>query len=143
MAWIYEQANWPQFTSDSSRLLPLIAEVRYRQGKLIGFLQTLGIEQRQKTQLSALAAEIIGSSSIEGEILDPEQVRSSIARNLGIAQAEQPLSPRNVVGFVELILDATQNSLQPLTAERLFSWHAALFPASQSKLRKITVGACR
>jgi Fic family protein len=125
------------------RLLPLLADVRHRQGRLLGRMEGLGLRLRSEATLTTLTADVIKSSAIEGEILDPVQVRSSLARRLGFDFGGQVPAGQEVEGVVEMMLDATQKYDQPLTAERLFAWHAALFPTGRSGLRRITVGAWR
>lgn len=120
-----------------------MADARYRQGRLLGRMEALGFQLRREASLNTLTAEIVKSSAIEGETLDREEVRSSIARRLGIEVAGLVPASRNVEGIVEMMLDATQNFSERLTVERLFSWHAALFPTGRSGLHRITVGAWR
>ena len=120
-----------------------MAAVRHRQGRLIGRMQDLGFPLREEAVLTTLTEDVLKSSEIEGEILDRDQVRSSIARRLGMDAGALPPADRNVEGVVEMMLDATQKFKEPLTAERLFGWHAALFPAGRSGMSKIIVGAWR
>jgi len=141
--YIYQRQDWPQFRWNQPRLAELLAAVRFRQGKLIGHMQALGFSLREEAMLQTLTQEVIKSSEIEGEVLDQDQVRSSIARRLGIDIAGSVPSDRNVEGVVEMMLDATQNFNLTLTDERLFGWHAALFPTARSGMQKITVGAWR
>lgn len=143
MGYIHELADWPKLTWDAAKLSALLAEVRHRQGRLLGRMEGLGFLLRSEAQLSTLTADVVQSSAIEGEKLDAEEVRSSIARRLGLEQAGAAVASRDVEGIVEMMLDATQNYALPLTRERLFGWHAALFPTGRSGLRKITVGAWR
>jgi len=141
--YIYEHTNWPQFTWISERLSTHLAQIRYKQGKLLGKMETLGFSMREEAVLETLTLDVLKSSEIEGEMLDAAQVRSSIAKHLGIHLAGVAVVDRNVEGVVEMMLDATQQYEQPLTAERLFSWQSALFPAGRSGLSKITTGAWR
>lgn len=143
MGYIHELADWPNLTWDAGRLSGLLADVRHRQGRLLGRMEGLGFRFRSEAKLSTLTADVVKSSAIEGETLDVDEVRSSIARRLGLEQAGAALASRDVEGMVEMMLDATQNHAQPLTPERLFGWHAALFPTGRSGMRKITVGAWR
>lgn len=143
MGYIHELADWPKLTWDAGRLSGLLADVRHRQGRLLGRMEGLGFRFRSEAKLSTLTADVVKSSAIEGETLDAEEVRSSIARRLGLEQAGAAMASRDVEGMVEMMLDATQNHAQPLTPERLFGWHAALFPTGRSGMRKITVGAWR
>ena len=143
MTYIHQQNEWPHFRWDESRLLPLLTTVRHRQGRLLGQMEGLGFHLRDEANLESLTREVIGSSAIEGEKLDTEEVRSSIARRLGIPHAGTTHVGRHVEGVVEMMLDATRNFRMPLTAERLCSWHAALFPTGRSGMQRITVGAWR
>ena len=143
MTYIHEQPDWPQLTWAGDELAALLAEVRHQQGRLLGKMETLGFELRSEASLVVLTADVVNSSAIEGEQLDPHEVRSSIARKLGLDVAGLPLPSRNVDGVVEMMLDATQEFQQPLTAERLYGWHAALFPTGYSGIQKIDVGQWR
>lgn len=143
MAYIHERAEWPTLSWDSARLLPLVTELRYQQGRLLGRMEGLGFQLRSEASLLTLTSDVLKSSAIEGEILDAWQVRSSIARHLGIDVGGVIPSSRDVEGIVEMMLDATQRFQEPLTRERLSAWHAALFPTARSGMRKITVGAWR
>jgi Fic family protein len=143
MAFIHERPGWPEFSWDSGTLAGLLAAVRHKQGRHLGKMETLGFELRADASLTALTEEVVKSSAIEGEHLDPEEVRSSIARKLGLDVAGLPEPGREVEGIVEMMLDATRNFDAPLTAERLFGWHAALFPTGRSGMDRITVGAWR
>jgi len=141
--YIHELAEWPDFRWDKAHLAELLALVRHRQGLLIGHMGALGFNLRQEAVLEILATDVTKSSEIEGEKLDTEQVRSSIAHRLGMDVSGLKPADRNVEGVVEMMLDATRNYDQPLNPERLFGWHAALFPVGRSGIRKITVGAWR
>ena len=141
--YIYEQASWPRFAWDDARLATLLADVRYRQGRLLGRMERLGFAEREAAVLQAITQEVVKSSEIEGEILDRQQVRSSIARRLGIDIGALAPADRHVDGVVEMMLDATQNHAAPLTAERLSGWHAALFPTGYGGITKIVVGRWR
>lgn len=143
MTYIHEQSDWPAFRWDESRLAPLLAEIRHRQGRLLGHMDALGFRLRGEANLATLTVDIVKSSAIEGEVLDPQQVRSSLARKLGIDVGGTPQVSRHVEGVVEMMLDATQHYADPLTPDRLFAWHAALFPTGRSGMRKITVGSWR
>ncbi len=141
--YIHERRDWPRFHWNQGRLAGRLAAVRHQQGRLIGRMETLGFSVTAEAVLNTLTLDVLKSSEIEGEILNREQVRSSIARRLGIdIGALTPVS-RNVEGVVEMMLDATQNYSQSLTRERLFSWQASLFPTGFSGMRKIKVGAWR
>ena len=141
--YIHELSDWPRFEWDLERLAEPLAAVRYRQGRLIGHMEGLGFNLRQEAVLQTLTADVLKSSEIEGEKLDEEQVRSSIARRLGMDIGALRPADRNIEGVVEMMLDATRHYDQPLTTERLFSWHAALFPMGYSGMSKIRVGAWR
>lgn len=141
--YIYNHQNWPIFEWNSEKILPLLSYVRNQQGKLIGKMGALGFELRNEANLEVLTMEIIKSTEIEGEILDKEQVRSSIARRLGLEISGLVYSERNVDGIVDLMVDATEHFDKELNKERLFSWHASLFPTSQSGLYKIITGNWR
>jgi Fic family protein len=141
--YIHELQNWPQFVWSAERIAEQLASVSRHQGRLIGRMETLGFQLRAEAVLESLTQEVIKSSEIEGEVLDKEQVRSSIARRLGLDIGALAPVDRNVEGVVEMMLDATQAYDQPLTEERLFGWHAALFPTGRSGMAKITVGEWR
>lgn len=141
--YIHERDNWPTFRWDNERLTALLTSVRYRQGRLIGRMEALGFELRAEAVLHALTEDVVKSSEIEGEILDREQVRSSIARRLGMDIGALMPADRNVEGVVEMMLDAVRNYSDSLTDERLFAWYASLFPTGRSGMTKITVGAFR
>lgn len=141
--YLYNTKNWPIFEWDSEKLLPLLSYVRNQQGKLIGKMAALGFELRNEANLEILTQEIIKSTEIEGEFLDRGQVRSSIARRLGLEIPGFVYSERNVDGIVDLMIDATSNYDKPLDKERLFSWHSSLFPTGQSGMYKIITGNWR
>ncbi len=141
--YIYQHTSWPHFTWDDRKLSVLLGQVRNLQGKLIGQMSTLGFSFKEETILTTLTLDVLKSSEIEGERLNYDQVRSSIARRLGMDVAGLVPSGRNVEGVVEMMLDATRNYEKPLTEERLFGWHAALFPTGWSGMYKIEVGQYR
>src|SRR6201996_5901996 len=141
--FIYELPNRPRFTWDVTRLAGPLATIRHKQGRLIGNMEALGFNFRQEAVLRTLTDDVLKTSEIEGEVLDKEQVRSSIARRLGMDIGALTPADRHVEGVVEMMLDATQKFGEPLTAERLFSWHAALFPTGRSGMSRIAVGAWR
>jgi len=143
MRYIHQHSDWPHFKWDDAKLLPLLADVRHRQGRLLGRMEGLGFQLRSEASLTTLTADVIKSSAIEGALLDAEQVRSSIARRLGLDFGGTVQPSRDVEGVVEMMLDATQKYGEPLTAERLFGWHASLFPTGRSGMRRITVGGWR
>lgn len=141
--YVYEQPDWPRLFWDRERLADPLAGVRHQQGRLIGHMEALGFNLRQEAVLETLTSDVLKTSEIEGEKLDPEQVRSSIARRLGMDVGGLKPADRNVEGIVELMLDATRRYDQPLTKERLFDWHASLFPTGRSGMTKIRAGAWR
>jgi Fic family protein len=141
--YIHELQDWPRFRWDRERLADPLADVRHKQGRLTGHMEALGFNLRQEAVLQTLTADVLKSSEIEGELLDREQVRSSIARRLGVDIGALKPADRHVEGIVEMMLDATRNYDKHLSGERLFAWHAALFPTMRSGMRKIKVGAWR
>jgi len=141
--WIHEYQDWPNFTWDAETLASKLADIRHRQGRLLGRMEGLGFELKREATLGTLTNDVVKSSAIEGENLNPEEVRSSIARRLGIDIAGLIPVSRDVEGIVEMMLDATQRFSKPLTKDRLFDWHAALFPTGRSGMHKITVGGWR
>jgi Fic family protein len=141
--YIYELPDWPTFQWDHRRIETPLASVRHDQGRLIGHMEVLGFELQQEAVLQTLMEDVVKTSDIEGEKLDASQVRSSIARRLGMDVGGIERADRNVEGVVQMMLDATRHYEQPLTAERLFGWHAALFPTGHSGMHKIRVGAWR
>lgn len=143
MKYIYDLDTWPKFIWSHEHLATLLGVVRNRQGKLMGRMEALGFPLRTEALLQTLTLDVLKSSEIEGEILDPKQVRSSIARRLGMDIGGIVAADRHVDGVVEMMLDATQNFDKPLTKDRLLGWHACLFPAGRSGMRKIVVGAWR
>ena len=141
--YIHELPNWPNFQWDEKKLAGLLAQLRHRQGRLIGRMETLGFSLREEATLQTLTQNVVKSSEIEGEILNQDQVRSSIARRLGLDIGVLAPVDRNVEGVVEMMLDATQNYSALLTAKRLFGWQASLFPMGYSGMRKIKVAGWR
>ncbi len=141
--YIYQQDDWPNFKWNSDEFIGLLSEARNLQGRLFGKMESLGFDLRNEAFLDTLTLDVLKSSEIEGELLNPDQVRSSIARKLGLEIAGLVESDRNVDGVVEMMLDATQNCFKPLTKERLFDWHAALFPTGRSGMSKITIADWR
>ena len=141
--YIHQRKDWTKFTWDAEVITPLLGEVRHKQGKILGVMQGLGFRLQEETVLKTLTLDVVKSSEIEGEQLNPEQVRSSIARRLGIEIAGAVAAERNVEGVVEMLLDATQRYDEPLSDDRLFGWHAALFPTGRSGMYKIKTAAWR
>lgn len=141
--YIHQRPNWPNFTWDDELLLKLLGSVRHLQGKIVGKMEAVGFDVRNEASLDTLTLDILKTSEIEGEILDPEQVRSSLAKRLGLDIGGLISTDRNVDGVVDMLLDATQQAAQPLTEDRLFAWHSSLFPAGRSGLHKLLVGQWR
>lgn len=141
--YIYERKGWPDFRWEHARIAARLADVTHRQGRLIGRMEGLGFQLQAEAVLNTLTEDVLKSSEIEGERLDRDQVRSSIARRLGLDIGGLAPSDRNVEGVVEMMLDATQHYAEPLTGGRLFAWHAALFPTGHSGISRIRVGAWR
>ncbi|MDA3823680.1 MAG: Fic family protein [Bacteroidales bacterium] len=141
--WIHEHPNWTQFKWNIETLSLHLADIRFRQGRLFGRMENLGFDLKQESKLNMVTDDILSSSSIEGEILNPTEVRSSIARRLHLDIAGMGPSTHHIDGVVEMMLDATQNYNEPVTTERLFGWHAALFPTERSSIHKISVGKWR
>lgn len=141
--YIHKKNNWTNFVWDNEVIYPLLVKTRYLQGNLLGRMQNLGFDLRTESTLISLTLDAVDSSKIEGEFLNPEQVRSSIANKLGIENSEFVSVPRDVEGIVNVLLDATQNYANPLTEERLFGWHNSLFSKGFSGLYKIDVAQYR
>ena len=141
--YIHQLKGWPNFTWNTEALLTRLGEVRHRQGRILGLMSSAGFKLQETAVLDTLTLDVTKSSEIEGERLNTEQVRSSIARRLGIELAGAVQADRIVEGVVEMMLDATQNYTDELTADRLFNWHAALFPTGRSGMHKITVADWR
>ena len=142
-AYIYQLSEWPNFSWDSRRLAAPLAAARHAQGRLIGQMEVLGFKVREEAVLRTITEDVLKSSEIEGETLDAGQVRSSVARRLGLDIGGLQAADRHVEGVVEMMLDATQHYDQRLTVDRLFAWHASLFPTGRSGMHRITVGAWR
>jgi Fic family protein len=141
--YIHERGNWTDFIWDNDKLLPILASVRHLQGRLFGHIESLGFDFTERATLESLILDVVDTSRIEGEFLNPELVRSSIARKLGIEGAEFLNTPRNIEGIVDVLLDATQNYDKPLTEERLLGWHNSLFQSGYSGYTKIEVARYR
>jgi Fic family protein len=138
--FVYQHYDWPNFMWDNDMVLMYLADVRFSQGKLMGKLETLGFEMRENAQFEMLSLEVLKSAEIEGELYKPDEVRSSVARKLGLDKLQEVLVSKNVEGVVEMVHDALSNFHLPLTKERLFGWHASLFPTGYSGMYQITVG---
>ncbi len=141
--YIYEYSNWPHFSWNEKQVYPLLSEIRFLQGNILGKVKSLGFSLQEQTVLNTITDDVIKSSEIEGESLNYEQVRSSVARKLGIESVGIEHSNRYVEGVVEMMLDATQNYQKPLDNDRLFAWHGALFPTGRSGMHSIEVAKYR
>ncbi|MBL8265427.1 Fic family protein [Steroidobacter sp.] len=141
--YLWQLKGWPKLVWEAAALAPLLARAAKEQGRLLGKMESLGFDLRGEAHLRAMTQEVLKSSEIEGEKLNGDQVRSSIARKLGMDVAGLVRSDRNVDGVVEMMLDATGNYTKPLTDTRLFAWHKALFPTARSAMRDILVGKWR
>lgn len=141
--YLWERADWPNFVWNDASLSSLLAKVSREQGRLVGKMEALGFELRSEAHLHTLTEDVVKTSEIEGEHLESDQVRSSIARRLGLDVAGLVPSDRDVDGVVDMMLDATGNYGEPLTEERLFAWHASLFPTGRSGMQEVRVGKWR
>lgn len=141
--YLWGKSDWPAFTWDEKTLARLLAQVSREQGRLLGKMEALGFDLRSEAHLRTLTEDVVKSSEIEGEKLDRDQVRSSIARRLGMDVGGLVPADRDVEGVVEMMLDATGNYAEALTKERLFAWHASLFPTGRSGMSIIRVGTWR
>jgi Fic family protein len=141
--YIHENKDWPNFKWQSEEIINLLSKARNLQGRLLGKMESMGFDFRDEALLETLTQDVIKSSEIEGDILNPEQVRSSIAQRLGIDYSGTIQSDRDVDGMVELMIDATKNCFHPMNKERLFDWHAGLFPTGRSGIFKIIVAEWR
>jgi len=142
-SYIHQRSGWPAFTWDARIVAEALAHTRHKQGRLLGRMSQLGFDLQTEAGLSVLTSDVVTSSAIEGEMLDPEAVRSSIARRLGLDAAGLPTAGRDVDGIVEMMVDATRNCGERLDEDRLFAWHTALFPSGRSGMHRIAVGAWR
>jgi Fic family protein len=143
MPYIHQHQDWPHFTWREAEVLPVLPNVRHRQGRLLGKMEGLGFRFRSEASLLNLTSEVIKSSAIEGTVFDPVSVRSSIARRMGLPGGREAPSSHEVEGAVEMMLDATQKYAEPLTVDRLFGWQSSLFPAGRSGLHRVLVGQWR
>lgn len=141
--YIWQLSDWPHWAYDAQRLAPLLARVHQAQGHLSGRMRDLGMDLREEAALRVLTEDVLKTSEIEDEKLEPGSVRSSVARRLGVEIAALAPADRHVEGMVDMVLDATRQHDRSLTTERLFGWHAAMFPTGGSGLRKIRVGSWR
>jgi Fic family protein len=143
MRYIWQRSNWPNFTWQSDQLLDALGKARFNQGKLLSKVSALGMILSQEAQAEILIEETVKTAAIEGQILERDAVRSSVARRLGLPAAGLPTAGRHVDGLVDVLLNATLHYDQPLTSQRLKSWQAALFPTGYSSLRRIRTGKWR
>ncbi len=141
--WIWQYDQWPQFCWNDSSLIGPLARVREKQGRLVGMMDALGFENQSASSLDTLTEDVLRNAEIEGLILNEEHVRSSVARHLGIDLASATATDHYSEGVVQVLMDAVENASEPLTEQRLFNWHAALFPTGRSGMTPITVGAYR
>jgi Fic family protein len=143
MEYIYQHSDWPNFVWNKGKVINLLGDVRNKQGRLLGRMESIGFDLQSSAVLETMTLEVVKSSEIEGEILSLEMVRSSVARHLGIEIADPVESGRNVEGIVDMMIDVTENYKTTLTAERLFAWHSSLFQAVSIRRPRITAGAWR
>ena len=143
MRYIYQLRGWPTFQWNQEKLASLLTNVRHRQGRLLGRMEGIGFNLQAEANLNTISLDVLKSSEIEGEKLNPDQVRSSVARQLGMDIAGLIPADRHVEGVVEMMLDATQNHQTPLDEERLFGWQASMFPTGRSGMHRIVVGQYR
>ncbi|WP_246229747.1 Fic family protein [Mucilaginibacter humi] len=141
--YIHQLNGWPVFTWNDKQLSHRLSQIRYGQGKILGQMNMVGFTLKEETILQTLTLDITKSSEIEGDMLDPELVRSSVAKHLGIDIGGLAPTNRHIEGVVEMMLDATQKYNEPLSKDRLYSWQSALFPTGRSGLSKINVGQWR
>ena len=143
MRFIWERAGWPELTFDAAALLPDVTRARLAQGTLVGLLHGMSTGLQDEAELALGMSDVIATSAIEGEVLQPASVRSSIGRKLGVSRGGLGATDRHVDGLVEVVLDATRNAARPMTEKRLLGWHASLFPTGRSAFSRIAVGAFR
>lgn len=141
--YIWQRAEWPHFSWDALALQPILSALRYNHGRLAGMMHALGMEAHDVSALETMTLDVVKSCEIEGVVLDSARVRSSVARHIGADAGDLPEPDRYTDGLVEIMLDATRNAGAALDEERLFGWHAALFPSGRSGLYRITVGGWR
>lgn len=141
--YLYQKKGWPNFTWNNEKALNTLSEVRHLQGLLLGKMRSLEFELQDQAVLETITLDIVKSNEIEGENMNTNEVRSSVARKLGLHLKSEVHVGRYTEGVVEMMLDATQNYLEPVDQERLFSWHAALFPTGRSGMHRITAANWR
>jgi len=143
MTYIWQQRDWPRFRWSADALLAPLGDARHKQGWFLGRMMQLGFDLKLEAELLSTTDDVVKTSAIEGENLDLASVRSSVARRLGLAHGALAPVDRKIEGVVEMMLDAAHNHARPLTVERLFAWHAGLFPTGYSGLQKLDVGEWR
>ena len=141
--WIWQYAEWPHFCWSNDSVIGPLARVREKQGRLLGLMNSLGFDAQSTSSLEVMTEDVLRNSEIEGLLLNPQHVRSSVARHLGLDTAGLPIPDHYTEGVVQVMLDAVQQANKPLTEQRLFNWHAALFPTGRSGIIPITVAAWR
>jgi Fic family protein len=141
--YIWKLPDWPRFSWDHDEVAKVLAQTRHEQGRLLRRMESLGFQLREEAVLRPLTQDVFKTSEIEGEARDPDQVRSSIARRLGMGIGRLTPTGRDLESIVEMMLDATRQYDQPLTEKRLFGWYASLFPAGRKGLVKIRAGTWR
>ena len=141
--WIWQYEQWPHFCWNDSNIISLLARVRQQQGQLLGLMSSLGFDTQSHNALEVMTEDVLRNAEIEGMLLNPDHVRSSVARHLGLDTAGMPEADHYTEGVVQVLMDAVQHAHAPLTEERLFNWHAALFPTGRSGITAITVAAWR
>lgn len=141
--WIWQYEQWPHFCWNDSNIITLLARVRQKQGQLLGLMSSMGFDTQNLNALEVMTEDVLHNAEIEGQLLNPNHVRSSVARHLGIDTAGMPEADHYTEGVVEVMMDAVKNAGAPLTEKRLFNWHAALFPTGRSGMTTITVAAWR
>lgn len=141
--WIWQYDQWPHFCWNDSNIISLLARVRQQQGQLLGLMSSLGFDTQSHNALEVMTEDVLRNAEIEGMLLNPDHVRSSVARHLGLDTAGMPEADHYTEGVVQVLMDAVQHAHAPLTEERLFNWHAALFPTGRSGITAITVAAWR
>ena len=141
--WIWQYEQWPYFCWNDKSIISLLAQVREKQGRLLGLMSGLGFDEQIHSALNVMTEDVLRNSEIEGLLLNPTHVRSSVARHLGLEIAGLPEADHYTDGVVQVMMDAVQHADKVLTAERLFGWHAALFPTGRSGIVPITVASWR
>lgn len=143
MPYLWERTAWPEFVFDADALLRDVTRARLAQGSLMGLLRGMAAAQQDEAELALGMSDVIATSAIEGEVLSPASVRSSIGKRLGVSRGALGTTDRHVDGLVEVVLDATRSSKKPVTEDRLLGWHASLFPTGRSGFSRIAVGVFR